>query len=271
MRAFLRKIVSFFIIYSLIFSPVIAKEKIKMTGNINEDFTLQNQDLPDSISFVLTTAKKMKDDVIIPEGATVNLEVINARRELRWHVSGLILCKILNYVTSDSQETVDLSDKDIYIVIKKYEPINGKDAGILTSEIILTQAAGVVGSFFIFFAPVDIVYFFAKGAIKKEKHPHWFKAGVRDAYDNSIFWFQLKGKPIELETQDSISANEISSKKALKLNRKIAKRAIRENKQNNEKILKLETKYKNHDLEYEKKEVVCEVVQNAIENELNEI
>ena len=271
MRAFLKKTLSAITIYSLAFAPVLAKDNMKVYGNINEDFTLQYQNLPEEISFKLTETKKVNKEVSIPDGATVTLEVINARRELRWHVSGLILCKLKNYIPKDTETPVDLTDKEIYLVVKKYEPIDGKETGILTTEIILTQAAGVVGSLFIFFAPVDVVYFFAKGAIKREKHPNWFKAGVMDAYDNSIFWFQLKGKPIELSKNDSVSVKEIKPKKAIKLNKKIDKRLVRENKQHNKKIAKLDEKTEKRRLKYEKKDIPCEVTERAIDAELNDI
>ena len=131
MRAFLKKTLSAITIYSLAFAPVLAKDNMKVYGNINEDFTLQYQNLPEEISFKLTETKKVNKEVSIPDGATVTLEVINARRELRWHVSGLILCKLKNYIPKDTETPVDLTDKEIYLVVKKYEPIDGKETGIL--------------------------------------------------------------------------------------------------------------------------------------------
>ena len=226
MRVCIKRLIIFLIVFTLTFSPVLASGKMKVIGSVNENFTLQNQDLPKEISFILTETRKVKEGIEIPEGAKVTLEIVNARRELRWHVSGLILCKLKSYTIQDSDDIVDLSDKEIYLVVRKYEVMNTKEASILATEIILTQAAGIVGSCFIFFAPVDIAYFFTKGAIKREKHPNWFRAGVMDAYDNSIFWFQLKGKPIELEENQTVSVKEISEKKAKNLDKKITNEPI---------------------------------------------
>jgi hypothetical protein len=121
-------------------------------------------------------------------------------------------------------DEIDISDKDIYFVVRKYESLNKKEAGIIGTELVLTQAASIVASCFIIFAPVDIAYFFTKGAIVRKKNPNWFKSGVMEAYDNSIFWFQLKGKPIELAEGDEIKLQSISKEKAEKINNKIEKR-----------------------------------------------
>ena len=43
---------------------------------------------------------------------------------------------------------------------------------------------------------VDIAYYFVKGAIQNEKADTRLKSGVHNAYDNSILWIFLKGKPI---------------------------------------------------------------------------
>ncbi len=271
MRVFLKKFLSVLIILSFVMTPAMAKDKMKLYGNINDDFTLAYQDLPNEISFVLVEARKVREDITIPEGSNVTLEVVDARRELRWHVSGIILCKLKNYTPENSKTPIDLSDENIYLVVRKYEPIKGKEAGILTTEIILTQAAGIVGSCFIFFAPVDVAYFFTKGAIKREKDPNWFKAGVKDAYDNSIFWFQLKGKPIELKENDSVSVKEITPQKAQKLEKRIEKRAIRENEQHNKRIKKFEAKDQKRQYKYEKKEVSYSVLEKAIEKELGNL
>lgn len=270
MRALIKKFLSVLIIFSFVLLPVSAEDKMKLYGNINDGFTLDYQDLPEEISFVLTEAKKVREDLIIPEESVVTLEVINARRNLRWHVSGLILCKLKNYIPLATKTPVDLSEQDIYMVVRKYEPIKGKDAAILTTEIILTQAAGIVGSCFIFFAPVDVAYFFTKGAIQRKKHPHWFRAGVMDAYDNSIFWFQLKGKPIELNDGDAVSVKEMSMKRAMKFDNKIQQRKMKEDEKHNNKIAKITRKSEKKRLKYEKKEIKCSVLEQAIENELND-
>ena len=146
------------------------------------------------------------------------------------------------YLVNEESETVDISDKNIYLIAKKYEAVNKKDAAILTSELVLTQAASIVGSCFIIFAPVDIVYFFTKGSITKEKDPNWFKSGVSCAYDNSICWFWLKGKPLDLKENDSVKLKSVKEKRALKLTKQIEKRNAKQAIKDKKKQAKLEQK-----------------------------
>lgn len=250
----MKKILTIILITSIMFlqCPVLAKDKIQIYGNINEEFTL-SKDLPEEITFFTTEPSVINEELTIPENSTITVEVINAQKELRWHKSGYILCKLKNY-TSENEETVDLSPENIYLVARKYVPINKKDAAILSTEIVLTQAASIVGSCFIFFAPVDIAYFFTKGAIIKKKHPNWFKSGVMEAYDNSIFWFQLKGKPIELAEGDDLKLKSVSETKANKLNKKITKRQLKQAKKTEKKETKALKKQEKKEAKALKKE-----------------
>ena len=222
MREYLKKLLVFIFVFTLVFSPVTAKERFKAYGNINHDFSFSKHS--DMVKLKLNEENTLPDGTVIPAGAVISCEIMQVQRERRWHKSGYILSKLDSYTVDNDGTSVDLSDKNVYLAVRKYEAIDGKEAAILTSEIIVTQAAGIVGSCFIFFAPVDIVYFFTKGAIKREKHHNWFKAGVHDAYDNSICWFWLKGKPIELQGEESIKIQSISEKKAMRLDKQIAKR-----------------------------------------------
>jgi hypothetical protein len=135
--------------------------------------------------------------------------------------------------TELSDETIDISDKNLYIIVRKYEPVNKKEVVITSTEIVLAQAAS-------FFAPgVDILYFFTKGAIQRKKHPNWFKAGVSNAYENSICWFWLKGKPIDLNAGDEVKIKSIDKEKVEKLSKAIEKREIREAKQREKREIRL--------------------------------
>ena len=231
MRAFLKKSLILFLVCIMTFAPAMAKDNLKLYGNINHEFSFQS--LPDTVKIRTSEEYVLPDGTVIPQNAVVESKILQVQRERRWHKSGYILCKLQSYQL-DEAEPVDLSDKNLYFAVRKYQKIDSKEAAILTTEIVLTQAAGIVGSCFIFFAPVDIAYFFTKGAIKREKHHNWFKAGVHDAYDNSICWFWLKGKPIELEESESVKFQSVPEKKAIKLESQISKRnakwAIKEEK-----------------------------------------
>lgn len=240
MLKFLKKSLIIFIVFSLTFAPVLAKENFKMYGNINEEFSTSN--IPNEVRIKTTEDNNLPDGTLIPADSTLTFKIMQVQKERRWHKSGYILCKLIDYTPDLETTPIDLSDKNIYLAIRKYEAIEGKEAAILTTEIILTQAAGIVGSCFIFFAPVDIAYFFTKGAIRREKHHNWFKAGVHDAYDNSIFWFCLKGKPIELAESAPVKIQSLSEKKALKLNDQIAKRNEKQAIRDAKKLAKAERK-----------------------------
>ena len=227
----MKKILIFIFLFFFIISPVFAKDKLKSVAHMNMDFSLSN--IPDVVTFHIEENLEIDEDT----------EVINAQRALRWHKSGFILCKLNSYKSAVSDEKIDISDKNIYFTLKKHEKVYAKEATILGTEIVLSQGAS-------FFAPgVDILYFFTRGVIKKTTHPHWFMAGVSYAYENSICWFWLKGKPIELDIDDKIEIKEINTKKVDKLNKKIDKR----HKKEAEKAAKKELKQKNKELKKQEK------------------
>ena len=261
MKEFLIKSFIVFLAFVLPVCSCYAKTNMKMRADANEEFTIKYQDLPDEVSFTTTQAKTIPNVISIPENSLIRLKVLNAQRELRWHKGGLVLCKLISYTPLDVSDTpIDVSDKDIYLTVRKYEPINKKEAWILGTEIVVMQGAS-------FFAPgVDIGYFFIKGAIKREKHPHWFKAGVRNAYDNSIFWFPQKGKPIELNDDDQVTIKDISPKKADKLSKKIDQRNARFERQAANRIEKRDVKALKRELKNDRKMVDCSVVEEAIES-----
>lgn len=221
----MKKIVSLILVLTLLsLNSIYAADKVKFYADMQSEFTTMENDV-DYINFV-TESDVSINDCIIPANALIKAEIKQFHAERRWHKSGFIICHLIGYSLSD-EESVDVSDEEIYFIIRKHEKLDKKEAGIIGTELVLTQAASIVASCFVLFAPVDIAYFFAKGAIKREKHSNWFKSGVMEAYDNSIFWFQLKGKPIELAEGDRIKLQSLPKDKADKISNKIEKRKSR--------------------------------------------
>ncbi len=243
MRVLLKKFICIILSLIIFASPVISKENIKALAKIQHEFN--TSDTPQNVLIKNKEEVKIADDIIIPPESTVVLEFVQVQKERRWHKSGFIISKLKGYYKENEKDFVDLSENNIYFAARKYEELNKKDAAILTTELILTQAASIVGSCFIVFAPVDIAYFFTKGAIQREKNPNWFKAGVSCAYDNSIFWFWLKGKPIDLQEDETVKIKEIKEKKALKLKRKIDKKIAKQEQKAKKKMLKKKMKAEN--------------------------
>ena len=250
------------IVFVLTFSPVLAKDKIKMLGDVDTNFTMHIQNLPEEISFVAAKSQTIPDVITIPEDSRVVVSIINAEVERRWHKSGIIIGKMKSYCPEGVETPIDVSDKEIYLIIRRYEPIDKKEAWIIGTEIVIMQGAS-------FFAPgADIGYFFLKGAILKNKHKNRFLSGVSNAYDNSICWFWLKGKPIELDIDGLASVKGISKEKAEKLIPKIEKRNAKRAARYEKRIAKLERKIEKRQYKNAKKEIYCAVVEQAIENEL---
>ena len=253
------KIIALILIFVISITHVSAKNNIEMLADVDTEFTIKYKELPGEISFVTTEAKTIPNIISIPSGSTVLLEVIKAQKELRWHKSGYILCKLKSYTPENLTVPIDVSDKDLYLLVRKYEKINKIEATIIGVELVLAQGAA-------FFAPgVDIAYYFVKGAIQRKKHPNWFKAGVHNAYDNSICWFWLKGKPIELSEGDMVSIKDIKTSKVNKLEKKIDKRFARYERQANKRIQKKDRITQKRYNKNEKKMVSCKIVEDGIE------
>ena len=264
MREFLKRNIIFTIIFALTFTPVFAKDSIKMLADMDSGFTMHIQDFPEEISFVVAKSQTIPDIITIPEDSKVVVSIIDAEVERRWHKSGIIIGKMKSYCPEGVEIPIDLSDKDIYVLIRRFEPIDKKEAWIIGTEIVVMSGAS-------FFAPgVDVGYFFLKGAIMGNKHKNRFLSGVSNAYDNSICWFWLKGKSIELQPNDLASVKSISKEKATELISKVEKRNAKRAEKYNKRIVKLERKIEKRQYKNAKKEVYCAVVENAIEDELFE-
>lgn len=196
--------------------PASAKENVEFFATLVDGYSVTN--LQSELSLNIPVEVQLTDNVTFAENSIVTADIIDTQRELRWHKSAYILCKLKSYQQTEDSEKIDISDENIYMVARKYTPIDKKEAFITGTEIVTTTAASFV------IPGVDIVYFFTKGAIQREKDHNWFKAGVSNAYDNSIFWFGLKGPDIEIEPDGALKLKEVSEIKAKKLENKIAKR-----------------------------------------------
>ena len=208
----MKKVISLFLLISFVLLPVSAKNLVNSKAKVNSEFNIVDKNAK-IIEFSPDENVKISSEVDIPPHATVRAQIIESQKERRWHKSGFIICKLLNFTLEGV--TVDISQYDAYLVARKYEPVDKKEAAIIATELIVMGGAS-------FFAPgVDIGYFFTKGAIQRKKHKNWFKAGVSNAYDNSICWFWLKGKSINLSQNDEIKLKHMEEEDARNLSERI--------------------------------------------------
>ena len=264
MRELIKKFIIFLILLSFTICPIQAKDRIILHGDVNEKFTLKYNELPKELTFKTSMAKTIPNIITIPENSDVTVEIIDAQKERRWHKSGYILCKLKSYTPESISVPIDVSDRNIYLVVRKYEEVNVGEATLFGIELVLAQGASV-------FAPgVDIAYFFTKGAIQREKHPNWFKAGVHNAYENSICWFWLKGKPIELDLDDSVCVKNITEEKASKLKSQIEKRKEKQINKSSLKIAKADKKLEKKIKKIEKRSIGDIIAEKVMEQELSE-
>lgn len=220
------------------------KPKNKTIATIKTEFNI-DKELPEYIEFETKEDIKPTQGVKIPSNSKVRAKVIQFQTSRRWHRSGYIVTKLIDYETQG--ETINLEDKDSYLVIRKYEKVDKKEASILATEIIVTQGASI-------FAPgVDIAYFFTKGAIKGAKHPNRFKAGVINAYDNSLLWFGLKGKPVNLNADDQIKVEYINEEIAREMKAKMDYRHHKQDFKKEKRLVKAEIKNIKADCKREKR------------------
>ena len=228
-----KKLISIFLLLAFASSPICAKNPVNSKAEVHIDYNIEDNEIK-TIEFSPEQNIRISKYVDIPPYARIKAQIIQSQKERRWHKSGFLICKLINF--SLEGITVDISKYDTYLVIRKYEPIDKKEAAILATEIIVLQGAS-------FFAPgVDVGYFFLKGAIQRKKHPNWFLAGVSNAYDNSIFWFWLKGKPINLSKADEVKLKYLERDEAHDLSAKVAYRKHKKSFRKEKKIVRKEIK-----------------------------
>ncbi len=220
MNSFFTRFLIFTFIFIFSFASVNAEDKINTIAYINQNFSVNN--IPKEIKFKLNKDITLNNK-IIHKNSIITAEPIEAQEARRWHKSGFILLN-LKYYESLLGYKINLEDSDKYLIARKYEKLESKDVALRGTELAATTA-------FSFFIPgIDLVYYFTKGAIQREKNHNWFKAGVSNAYDNSICWIWLKGKSIELSQSETVSLKEIDENKAIKLKSKIEKRKNKQKK-----------------------------------------
>jgi hypothetical protein len=200
--------------------PVCAKENTKPVGVIQQNYDITNLD--DRIAFKISNNLNLSRNILIPRNSIIMVRVLKIQDCRRWHKSAFLLAHMISYIPDGEADIINVEDKDIYILIRKYDAIDKKQAAKTAAEITATTAAAFV------LPGVDIAYYFTKGAIKKEEGKTRFKSGVSSAYTNSIFWFWLKGKPLDLGEEATIIIKEIDKEKAMKLKEKIEKRTADE-------------------------------------------
>ena len=196
----MKKIISLIILAAFITLPVNAKNLVNTNALVHSIFNISENET-NIIEFTPDEDINIPTQINIPSKSKIKVQVIQSQKERRWHKSGFLICKLLSYTLDNN--TIDISQYDTYLVARKYEKLNKKEAAIIATELIVMSGASI-------FAPgVDVGYFFTKGALQRKKHANWFKSGVMNAYDNSIFWFIEKGKPINLVENDQIKLKHI--------------------------------------------------------------
>ena len=230
MSKIIKKFLICLFLFIFVAIPVFAVEKLNMVVKINQEFN-SNQKY-EEVQFKTIKRTKILNEIEIPQRSIIRAEVLQSQKERRWHKSGFIICRLKSFETDYPKETVNLEHKNIYFLARKYEKINKKEVAITGTEIVLASAAS-------FFAPgVDVAYFFTKGAIQRKKYPNWFKAGISNVYENSIFWFWIKGKPIDLKEEDKVSLKEVKEEYAKKRKSQIDRKKLKQAKREENKAFK---------------------------------
>ena len=137
------------------------------------------------------------ENVKIPKGTLVKAKIDSVTMERRFHKSGFLVVDFVEI--GDGERANSIEHLNIGGVARKYEQVDKKDATLTGAELTTTTVAAFV------IPGIDILYYFTKGFIQNTKADTRFKSGVHNAYDNSIMWFFLKGKPIKLNCGDMLS------------------------------------------------------------------
>ena len=231
----MKKLLAIILLFIITFLPVCAKNLIDTTGIIKQDFSM-SAPLPKIINFTPYEDIIINDKTTIPKGSQVSAEILKHQKELRWHKSAFLVVKVLSYKLEKQKKPTKIKGEDVILVVRKYKRYDGRAASIIATEIIASNAAD-------FFAPgTGFAYFFLKGAAVRDKHLNWFKSGISNAYDNSIFWFILKGKNMELDENDEIKIEYFEQEKLDKTIKKVEKRELKQEKKSAKQKIKNEKK-----------------------------
>lgn len=185
-----------FICFMFISMPAFAVRGVKFIVESCCDFN-PKEVVATNLTFKTESEVQFDSDLIIPENSLITAKFISSKSERRFHKSGFFTCKLVKY-TKDGQD-VYVKNRNMKMIGKRYDKVDGVEAAETGAEFTATTVAG-------FLLPgVDIAYYFIKGAIQNTKADTRFKSGVHNAYDNSIMWIFLKGKPIVFAKGDSLS------------------------------------------------------------------
>jgi len=183
----MKKILVLFLCFIFIAVPSYAVKGVKFIAESCCDFDPDNV-VSTELTFRTHSIIEFDSNLIIPKNSIITAKFESSKHERRFHKSGFFTCKLIGY-TSDGQ-MIKVSPRNMKMIGKRYDKIDGKEAAKTGAELATTTAAA-------FIVPgIDIAYYFVKGAIQNEKADTRFKSGVHNAYDNSILWVFLKGKPI---------------------------------------------------------------------------
>lgn len=193
----MKKILVLFFCFVYISVPAFAAKGVKFLVESCCDFNPEHI-AATQLTFKTDSEVEFDENLTIPEDSLLTARFISSTREKRFHKNGFFTCKLIKYTNKDGEE-IYVKDRNLKMIGKRYEKIDGVEAAETGAEFTATTVAG-------FLLPgVDIAYYFVKGAIQNTKADTRFKSGVHNAYDNSIMWVFLKGKPITFSKGDSLS------------------------------------------------------------------
>ena len=207
---------NFFIIPLLLMLPFSFAQE-KQTGIIQQNIAQDTE----TVTFKISQDLILSNGTVIPKNSIIIVDILDIQNARRWHKSAFLVSKLRGYSINEETNAINKENDDIYLVIRKYEELNKKELGKTAVEVGTTTAVS-------FFIPgIDIAYYFTKGAIKNDNGSNRFTSGISTAYENSIFWFWLKGKSLDLDENVSIKLQEVSAQRAEKLLSDIDKRKER--------------------------------------------
>lgn len=191
----MKKIITLFLVVILFATPAFAVKGVKFIVTSCCDFD-PDKVIDKYMQFKTTTNIEFDENLKIPIDSTITVLLESSTKEKRFHKSGYFKCKLIKY-TQDGEE-IDASSKNMDIIGRRYDKVDGKEAAKTGAELATTTAAAFI------IPGIDIAYYFVKGAIQNEKAETRLKSGVHNAYDNSILWVFLKGKPIIFNKGDTV-------------------------------------------------------------------
>ena len=138
----MKKFIIIFLISIMTVLPVSAKSPVRAQARMTSDYSI-GENAPIEIKFMPGRKVNFGRGVNVQSKSVITAEVYQAQKERRWHKSGFVICKLMSYTEPDSDEEIDISNRDIYMVARKYERIDPKEAAIIGTEITTTSIASI--------------------------------------------------------------------------------------------------------------------------------